>query len=348
MARIHVVGQTAAGKDTVAKILSQKLNIPHARVSDIVKQLCEKYKTTPEQLKGAPQLEEALSAEVSKVAGDIMIRGFSYHVVVSGARESRLVLPSDFVIYVYTDDDQTRINRFAEREKFPVNGDTARRLLAKDEHERVLGFKDVAARATAFIDNSEGKDLQKQVDAIVSILRSGIYHTYNIVTFNPRVAAGLGWVTPVEPEQVQQNGIDLTISEVYELVGCEGSLSHDNKIETRRQGIRTQPHAYFLNEQSKQGFYKFEPGKAYEVVFNEVVNVPCNAVGLCWQRSTLNRNGVNLFTCVWDSGYHGRGSGTLKTTNTFYIEKGARVAQIVFFKADAAGAYQGSYQNERL
>ena len=53
-------------------------------------------------------------------------------------------------------------------------------------------------------------------------------------------------------------------------------------------------------------------------------------------------------TAVWDSGYKGKGESLLQVYKKIDIEKGARIAQIVFCHAKSTGLYSGGYQGENL
>ncbi len=60
------------------------------------------------------------------------------------------------------------------------------------------------------------------------------------------------------------------------------------------------------------------------------------------------RNSCMLNTAVWDAGYEGRGEGLLQVHHDIQIERGARIAQIVFAEASHDDVYDGSYQGENL
>src|SRR5207244_3333002 len=72
---------------------------------------------------------------------------------------------------------------------------------------------------------------------------------------------------------------------------------------------------------------------------------------LRWSRpSTPRRSGVSIHGAVWDAGYSGRGEGLLSVLNSrgYRLQRGARVAQLVFFRLSAATAegYKGRYHGE--
>lgn len=153
---------------------------------------------------------------------------------------------------------------------------------------------------------------------------------------NPKIIVEQKIVYPVKTEQIQQNGIDLTLREAAEIIG-KGKLSKNHRIIPAYRKIK-----HIKNH------YNFKPNKSYSVIYNEIINIPYNMTALIYQRSTLNRSGCNIFSSIYDSGYKGRGAGTLKTTNPIQIEKGARICQIIFFKSQSASLYKGIYQNENI
>ena len=140
-------------------------------------------------------------------------------------------------------------------------------------------------------------------------------------------------------EQVQPAGVDLRVDRVEELAG-PGVLG---------VGERVIPEGRPLEPSG--GWWHLPPG-AYRVRFLDPVRVPRDAVGLCFPRSSLLRMGAGLLCAVWDPGYEGRGQSLLVVYNPHGIrlERGARIAQIVFVRleSEARDLYQGAYQGEGL
>ena len=99
------------------------------------------------------------------------------------------------------------------------------------------------------------------------------------------------------------------------------------------------------------GWLHLPPG-AYQVVFNETVDLPNDLMALGRPRSSLCRCGVTLGTAVWDAGYRGRSTALLLVENPagFRVQRDARLMQLVFFSLTAATArgYDGAYQDENL
>jgi len=127
---------------------------------------------------------------------------------------------------------------------------------------------------------------------------------------NPKVVKKLGLVKFAKNTQVQQVGIDLTIAEDVLLKHSEHKLAR----------------------------------------LNEIVSVPVHMFALIFSRSTFNRRGILITSTVFEPGW--RGIPTVSVYNLsgtdFSIRKDTRIAQIIFFKANAASTYNGQYQNQFL
>ena len=155
-------------------------------------------------------------------------------------------------------------------------------------------------------------------------------------------------VDPTTDDQVQPNGVDLTLEAAFEPVesgqiGRDGTEigERDSIAAAHREGADAsesgpQPDAFFL------------PPGGYVVRYGEVVSIPDRHVGFLYPRSSLLRNGCMLNTAVWDAGYEGKGEGLLQVHNEIEIERGARIAQLVLARADHEGTYDGSYQGENV
>ena len=148
-------------------------------------------------------------------------------------------------------------------------------------------------------------------------------------------------VTPVDDEQVQPNGVDLTVETVFEQRD-PGRIGRDDKELGERQEIEVDE----IGEHVPDTFYL--PIGGYVVRYAETVEIPEDHVGFVYPRSTLLRNTCMLNTAVWDAGYEGKGEGFLQVLRDIEIEKGARIGQIVFARADHEDTYDGDYQGENL
>ncbi|MDD5510588.1 MAG: deoxyuridine 5'-triphosphate nucleotidohydrolase [Dehalococcoidales bacterium] len=142
-------------------------------------------------------------------------------------------------------------------------------------------------------------------------------------------------------EQVQPNGIDLTLREVA-LLESSGKIAVKN---AERQLPGLAPLAF-----DGLGFIDLIPG-IYLITYNEIVHLPNNVMALARPRSSLLRCGVTVGTAVWDAGYCGRSQSLMVVYNSqgFRLQKDARVVQLVFlWLSGETEGYQGAYQNENI
>lgn len=139
--------------------------------------------------------------------------------------------------------------------------------------------------------------------------------------------------------QVQPNGVDLTVGDIYRTSGVvEFTQSGYDKPE------RT------LIEPRPDGNYQLYRGE-YIIVYNEQVEIPDGYVGLVLPRSRLMRCGLSLHTALWDQGYKGVGEGLLRvpiSIDRVQLNKDVPIAQMTFISAEDADDYEGSHQEERI
>ena len=142
-------------------------------------------------------------------------------------------------------------------------------------------------------------------------------------------------------EQVQPNGIDLTLREIL-MLQSPGKITVENK---QRLISDTTPLAF-------DGLNSIDlmPG-AYIVTYNEIVHLPKNIMALATPRSSLLRCGVTINTAVWDAGYSGRSQSLMVVYNPqgFCLQRNARILQLVFFQlTQETEGYRGVYQGENI
>lgn len=140
--------------------------------------------------------------------------------------------------------------------------------------------------------------------------------------------------------QLQPNGIDLRVERVQRLT----SPARFGAADTARE-----PSARRDCTADTEGWWDLAPG-AYVITYRERVNLPPDLTALIRPRSSLLRSGVAIHGAVWDAGYSGRGEGLLSVLNErgYRLQRGARVAQLVFFRLSSATleGYAGTYQGE--
>ena len=148
-------------------------------------------------------------------------------------------------------------------------------------------------------------------------------------------------VSPTTDAQVQPNGVDLTLDIVFEQlepgrVTVDGKEIGERIARPLEELERAYPETYYL------------PKGAYVARYGERIRIPEGHVGFVYPRSSLMRNSCMLNTAVWDAGYDGRGEGLLQVHHDVEIQRGARIAQLVFAEADHEDVYDGTYQGENL
>ena len=141
-------------------------------------------------------------------------------------------------------------------------------------------------------------------------------------------------IESVTDEQIQPNGVDLTLGDVLEQVEA-GRVGVDGKTVGDREPV----------ESDADGF-DLDPG-GYILQYAETISIPEDHVGFLYPRSTLMRNSCMLNTAVWDAGYEGKGEGLLQVHHPIRLERGARIAQLVLAEAGHEDVYAGTYQGER-
>ena len=143
-------------------------------------------------------------------------------------------------------------------------------------------------------------------------------------------------------KQVQINGIDLTLRDIYEFESS-GVLAFENKqrILPKIKPLKTK------RKDSNQLWKLLKSG--YLVRYNEVISVPLDACGFVLPRSSLMRMGATLHTALWDSGYTGRGLGILQVHNPHgvILQRNARIGQFILIQTKLVkSGYKGTYHGE--
>ncbi|HUV55703.1 MAG TPA: deoxyuridine 5'-triphosphate nucleotidohydrolase [Dehalococcoidales bacterium] len=160
---------------------------------------------------------------------------------------------------------------------------------------------------------------------------------YRLLRHEPPLIEGL---VNIE-EQVQPNGIDLTLRELA-LLQSAGKIGVNN---SQRVVSDLTPLVF-----DGLGFIDLVPG-VYIITYNEIVHLPNNIMALARPRSSLLRCGVTVNTAAWDAGYSGRSQSLMVVYNPqgFRLQRNARIIQLIFFKLTGkTQGYQGVYQGENL
>jgi len=149
-----------------------------------------------------------------------------------------------------------------------------------------------------------------------------------------------------DSEQVQPNGIDLTVDKLfYQTTGP--TLTKDKQFIDEGYLLPMTPSDLAGLPDDSQGW--FLDHFYYVVEWTEVIHIPKNAIGLVFPRSTLLRLGGTIFTAVWDRGYKGKGRSGLFAGTPMLLERGTRLGQMIFIDAqEDEQLYDGTYQGENL
>jgi len=153
----------------------------------------------------------------------------------------------------------------------------------------------------------------------------------------------------VSHEQIQPNGVDLTVSGIERITGRYARFNRDDYRKPAREAVEYS----YTERPGAVPHFRLYPGH-YAVIYGEKVTIPEGHVGRVYPRSRVMRSGLHLTSALWDQGYEGRGEGLL-IVPTFLdritIEAGASLAQMVFIEAESVPAfdqYDGTHQGERL
>ena len=148
-----------------------------------------------------------------------------------------------------------------------------------------------------------------------------------------------GWIDL--EQQVQPNGIDLTLYEVA-LLQSPGRIATTNH---QRLVSDLAPLVF-----DGLGFIDLMPG-AYSITYNEIVHLPRKIMALATPRSSLLRCGATVNTAVWDAGYSGRSESLLVVYHPqgIRLQRNARMIQLVFLRLTRqTEGYRGIYQGENI
>lgn len=148
------------------------------------------------------------------------------------------------------------------------------------------------------------------------------------------------------PEGIQQQGVDVRIDGVFEVVHFgNGVVPVKGKTTTPPTVEVAALDAY----EGSKGYFYLSPGY-YEVTFEESCKIPANCAMYFKTRSSLVRCGAEIRSGQFDGGFETEKMGAfLKVELPIKIEVGARVAQAIVtetYPVDAENLYNGQWQND--
>ena len=139
------------------------------------------------------------------------------------------------------------------------------------------------------------------------------------------------------PGSIQGAGVDLRIGRLFS-PASGASMGLEGRVLPEMREV-------------KGATYDLAPGSYSLCLTMERVHMPQDLVAFIYPRSTLFRCGVGLRTAVVDPGYEGPLTLGMKNegAHLFTLEKGARIAQIVFAEIlEGATNYEGRYQGGKV
>lgn len=156
-----------------------------------------------------------------------------------------------------------------------------------------------------------------------------------------------GIITGVCEEGIQQQGVDVRIDRVFEVINFgNGTVPAKGKTTTPPT---VEVAALDAHEDSK-GYFYLPPGY-YEVTFEEGCKIPANYAMQFKSRSSLVRCGAEIRSGQFDGGFETDKMGAfLKVELPIRIEKGARVAQAIInetYTVEKEYLYDGQWQGDK-
>ncbi len=174
---------------------------------------------------------------------------------------------------------------------------------------------------------------------------------------SPKEVVDKRYVFPVSENQIQPNGIDLTLKSINQVEGVGSILKEGTQLPDYKQvsplsgnfavreNFSPELEAAVLDPQ--RDVYELSPHTVYELEFNEAVNIPDNLSAYIHHRSSIVRSGGIVRSGWYDSGFQHNTSGCFMSCHlALFLEKDTRIAQIIFFKSDSAGSYDGQFQGK--
>ncbi|MDP7422318.1 MAG: hypothetical protein QGH40_10575 [bacterium] len=142
--------------------------------------------------------------------------------------------------------------------------------------------------------------------------------------------------------KINPNGVDLRVSEIWRIPDDGTVTVHGKTREIHPPKEKVEP--------SENGFFHLPRG-TYEIRVANRVTVPSTAAGFLFPRTTFNRLGVmKSETGVWDSGYSGYGTQTVRVTvKELKVHRDEYWFQLVFMDTTgtATKLYDGHWQGEK-
>lgn len=143
----------------------------------------------------------------------------------------------------------------------------------------------------------------------------------------------------VADDQIQPNAMEVTLDELYRIdTDSVFELSDTDKTMRSRKLV-------LPDYGDHENYYSLVPGQ-YQFESYIACDIPEGIVGWLIARSTLNRNGIFIYSGLYDSGFKSPTIGGILYVNcNAYIKYKTRIAQFVTAQAETFHLYNGQYQN---
>ena len=144
-----------------------------------------------------------------------------------------------------------------------------------------------------------------------------------------------------------QVGVDLSVKSV-QYIKQAGKVLIDKTIAPQYEDVEPTKIVF-----DREGW--FLPQGTYICELNEGCTFGERDTGLIILRSSLNRSGVTICSAVWDPGYTSVDKDNKKVNamsirmivdnkEGFWLEKNARIAQLIVFESEPTSLYNGQWQ----
>ncbi len=165
---------------------------------------------------------------------------------------------------------------------------------------------------------------------------------------NPYHVVAEGWVTGIKnpKTQIQPNAIDFTLDQLFRI---ENTLFVVNEQQKRmRELTRLDPIVIKTYYGIEGQFWELKRSCVYDGMSDMYVKVPDGYAAFLIIRSTFNRNGIQLASGLYDSGFEGHiGFVIYPRIGCNLIAPGTRIGQIVFVEAQNVELYQRGYSHQK-
>ena len=128
---------------------------------------------------------------------------------------------------------------------------------------------------------------------------------------NPLTAVKEKWLTGIQNDsQIQQNGVDITLDELWDINPIRDFVISES-MKKHKGGTKLEP-TIISGLSEEIPFWHLTANQIYDGTSKAYVNLPDGVCAYLITRSTCSRNGVNVFSGWWDTGFKGHLSFTIR------------------------------------